>query len=120
MSFFNILRENIYSACFAAFGFLLGFTTLFFIFYSKHRKTEKKIKEIKNILETRVKEKTKQLEELARVLEDEVEERTKELQERVGELEKFHSLVVGREEKMIELKEKIKKMESELKKVKTL
>lgn len=39
----------------------------------------------------------------------------KELMERVEELEKFHRLTVGRELKMIELKEKIRKLEKKRK-----
>jgi methyl-accepting chemotaxis protein len=44
-------------------------------------------------------------------LEKQVEERTKQLQSRVKELEKFHNLTIGREQKMIELKKKIKELE---------
>ena len=43
-------------------------------------------------------------------LEERVKERTKELQQKVEELEKFQKLAVGREIKMIELKEEIKKI----------
>ena len=39
-----------------------------------------------------------------------VEERTEELQEKVRELERFNKLAVGRELKMIELKNEIKKL----------
>lgn len=46
------------------------------------------------------------------VLEEKVEKRTQELQEKVAELEKFNSLVIDRELKMIELKEKIKTFEN--------
>jgi methyl-accepting chemotaxis protein len=47
-------------------------------------------------------------------LEAKVEERTEKLQEKVEELEKFQKLAVGRELKMIELKEKIKEIEKKL------
>lgn len=47
---------------------------------------------------------------LQKTLEKKVKQRTKELQERIDELEKFHKLAVGRELKMIELKEEIKKL----------
>lgn len=60
-------------------------------------------------------------EELAKArveLDEKVKERTKELQERVDELEQFHRLTVGRELKMAELKEKIKRLEEELEKTK--
>ena len=49
-------------------------------------------------------------------LESMVRQRTKELQAKVEELEKFHKLAVGRELKMIELKEKIKELEERLEK----
>ena len=41
-------------------------------------------------------------------LEEKVRERTKELQKRLNELERFHSLIVGRELKMAELKKELK------------
>jgi len=44
-------------------------------------------------------------------LERQVEEKTKELREKIEELEKFNRIVVGRELKMVALKEKIKKLE---------
>jgi len=44
-------------------------------------------------------------------LEDKVVERTKELETRVGELQRFKKIVVGRELKMVELKKKIKELE---------
>jgi hypothetical protein len=40
-------------------------------------------------------------------LQEEVDKKTKELQEKIEELEAFHKIAVGRELKMIELKEKI-------------
>jgi PAS domain S-box-containing protein len=56
------------------------------------------------------------LKELQAELEEKVEERTKELKLKVEELEKFHKLAVGRELKMIELKEEIEKLKSKLEK----
>ena len=47
-------------------------------------------------------------------LEVQVRERTKELQEKIEELERFNKLAVGRELKMVELKEEIKKLEKSL------
>ncbi|OIN97311.1 hypothetical protein AUJ66_03720 [Candidatus Desantisbacteria bacterium CG1_02_38_46] len=55
-----------------------------------------------------------QLKEWAKTLEQRVNGRTKELEEKVEELGKFSRLAVGRELKMVELKEKIKKLEQEL------
>jgi C4-dicarboxylate-specific signal transduction histidine kinase len=51
-------------------------------------------------------------------LEKKVKERTKELQERIDELEKFHKLTVGRELKMVELKEEVERLNKELEKYK--
>ncbi len=47
-------------------------------------------------------------------LEEELKNRSKELEKRVVELEKFHQLTMGREKKMIELKERIKELEEGL------
>jgi len=49
-------------------------------------------------------------------LDEQVRERTRELQKRVEELGKFHRLTIGRELKIIELKEEIKKLKEELEK----
>lgn len=59
-----------------------------------------------------------ELKKLQEGLEEKVKERTKELQERIDELERLHKLTVGREIKMIELKEEIKKLKEELEKQK--
>lgn len=72
----------------------------------------------KKVLEIRVKARTKALEELAQSLDEKVKERTKELQERIEELEKFHRLSIGREMKLIELKNKVSQLEEELNKYK--
>lgn len=47
-------------------------------------------------------------------LEKEVEKKTKELKDKITELEKINRLTIGRELKMIELKEKLKSLEKEL------
>ncbi len=52
-------------------------------------------------------------------LEEQVERKTQELQEKVEELEKFHKIAVGRELKMIELKEEIQRLKEELERSKT-
>jgi C4-dicarboxylate-specific signal transduction histidine kinase len=62
-----------------------------------------------------VRARTRELQELAENLELEVQERTKDLKEKINELEKFHKLAIGRELKMIELKKRIKELESQLK-----
>lgn len=79
------------------------------------KKSKVRLEESKNVLEVKVEARTKELRELAESLEEKVKRRTKELQERVSELERFHKLTVGREAKMLELKEKIKKLEAKLK-----
>ncbi|KPJ56584.1 hypothetical protein AMJ49_04525 [Parcubacteria bacterium DG_74_2] len=53
-------------------------------------------------------------------LESEVEKRTKEIQERVDELERFYKLTVGRELRMVELKQEIKKLKERLEKEKEI
>lgn len=57
-------------------------------------------------------------EDLRKNLERKVKERTKQLQERVDELEKFRKLTEGRELRMVELKQEIKKLKEELEKEK--
>ena len=60
-----------------------------------------------------------ELKRFQRQLEEKVEERTKQLKEKVEELERFNSLAVGRELKMIELKQEIEKLKNELEKIRS-
>ena len=76
------------------------------------------LEEERGFLEVRVSARTKELEEMAKSLEGRVEERTKEIKEKMDELEKFHGLAVGREIKMVELKQRLKEAEEELEKMK--
>lgn len=76
------------------------------------------LEEEKKVLEIKVQARTRELRELNEALEEEVKKRTKELRQRVEELEKFHNLTVGREMKMLELKEEIERLKEELKKYK--
>ena len=76
------------------------------------------LEESKTVLEIKVAARTRELKELAERREEIIAERTKELRERIEELEKFHRLTVGRELKMVELKEEIKKLKKELEKYK--
>jgi len=75
-------------------------------------KTKKELEETKSVLEVRVQARTKELKELAGGLEQQVEKETRELQEKISELERFQKLAVGRELKMVELKNKIKELEA--------
>jgi len=54
---------------------------------------------------------TQSLKHYTENLEQQVEERTKDLQEKIDELQQFKKLTVGRELKMVELKNKIKQLE---------
>ncbi len=81
---------------------------------TKIKKQEKNLEKSSEILEIEVNEKTKELQELAEALETKVKERTKELEEKVNELEIINKLMVGRELKMVELKEQIERMEQEI------
>jgi PAS domain S-box-containing protein len=67
------------------------------------------LEEAKKVLEIKVAARTRELKELNEKLEEKVGQRTKELQEKLNELDKWYRLTVGRELKMMELKEEIKK-----------
>lgn len=72
--------------------------------------TYEQLKDTKEILEVRVKARTRELEEFNQSLEQKIIKRTKELEEKVKELEKFQKFAVGREIKMVELKNELKKL----------
>ncbi len=76
----------------------------------KVKERTKELEEARASLEIKVEARTKELKELTESLDEQVKERTKELQGKVEELEKFHRLAVGRELKMIALKEEIKRL----------
>jgi PAS domain S-box-containing protein len=59
-----------------------------------------------------------ELKKLQWQLEQKVEERTKQLREKIDELERFNQLAVGRELKMVELKQEIENLRSQLEKIK--
>ncbi len=67
-------------------------------------------------MEIKIEARIKELKELASNLEGQVKERTKELEANIKDLEKFNKIAVGREIKMVELKEEIKKLKEELEK----
>lgn len=76
---------------------------------AKVRERTRELEEAKSVLEVKVQARTRELQELTDFLEEQVKERTQELQGKITELEKFQTLAVGRELKMIELKNEIKK-----------
>jgi len=98
---------------FYAVGWAIGiFTELLQKRTSELEKARLEIEEARQVLEIKVKAKTRELRELAEQREKTIEERTKELKEKIEEMEKFQKLAVGRELKMVELKRKIKELES--------
>ena len=76
------------------------------------------MEEARTVLEIKVEARTKELKELTERQEEIIKERTKDLQGRVNELERIHRLTVGRELKMIVLKEEIERLKEELEKYK--
>lgn len=73
-------------------------------------KARQDLEEAKTTLEIKVAARTKELKELTDQQEETIKQRAKEIKERMEELERFHRLAVGRELKMVELKEEIKKL----------
>jgi flavodoxin/cell division protein FtsL len=67
-------------------------------------------------LEIKIQARTRELLILSQKLEEQVEGRTKELKSKIAELERFNRLAIGRELKMIELKNKVKELEKNVKK----
>ncbi len=78
-------------------------------------KNQSALEDSKTVLEIKVKAKTRELEEMNKGLEYKIKERTKDLQRRLRELEKFRTVTVGRELKMIELKKQNEKLEKNIK-----
>ena len=74
----------------------------------------KELEVAKNSLEKRVHERTKELEAARADLEQQVEKRTRELEKRMKDLERINEVMVGREERMIELKQENKKLKEKL------
>ncbi|MDD5634938.1 MAG: HAMP domain-containing protein [Candidatus Omnitrophica bacterium] len=68
------------------------------------------------ILDIKIKERTKELEEAKAGLEKTVAQRTAELKEKLEDLKNINNLMVGRELKMIELKNEIEELKNKLNK----
>jgi len=79
------------------------------------KKAASSLGDSKDVLEIKIKARTLELEELSKGLDVQVKEKTKELQEKIADLEVFQRLSLGRELKMVELKEEIKKLKEQLK-----
>jgi hypothetical protein len=80
---------------------------------------QEEIETARAVLEIKVDARTRELKELSASLEEQVAERTSSLREKIEELERFNKLTVGRELKMISLKEEIEQLRQELKKNKS-
>jgi len=98
--------------------FILFGIIVIIILFRDYKGALRYLEEAKKEAEEKVKIRTRELEELSKKQEEIIKERTRELQEKVRDLEKFNKLAVGRELKMIELKEEIKKLKEELAKYK--
>lgn len=78
----------------------------------------RELKETAVVLEVRIKAKTRELQEQAELLRQENRLKTEALRRRIEELERFRRMVVGRELKMVQLKEELARQEEELEKLK--
>jgi hypothetical protein len=124
--FFHFAKINVPFPFYEIYIFYLFLVLFVVIFYALIQRTRlflaellekrRELEEAKTVLEIKVAARTRELRELAESLDEQVKERTKELQEKIAELERFSRLAVGRELKMIELKEEIKKLKKELEK----
>lgn len=78
----------------------------------KLQEANQEIEKEKMSLEAKVRERTKELEDIKASLELSVSEKTVELEKRVKDLEKFKKLTLGRELRMVELKEEIEALKN--------
>jgi hypothetical protein len=74
---------------------------------------QEEIEATKATLETKIRERTNELKKLTENLDNQVREKTSKLQEKIDELESFNKLVVGRELKMMGLKEEIERLKKD-------
>jgi methyl-accepting chemotaxis protein len=80
------------------------------ILESKITERTKELQDERGSLEKKVNERTAELEKLKSTLEKTIDERTKNLNSKVFELERMNELMVGRELKMVELKKENEKL----------
>jgi Signal transduction histidine kinase, nitrate/nitrite-specific len=85
------------------------------ILESKIEERTRELQNEQNSLEKKVEERTSELEGLKTNLQKTVEERTHDLNAKVLELERMNELMLGRELKMVELKNEIKKLKEKKK-----
>jgi len=85
---------------------------------TESKKKEEKLEEFGQVLEVKVAAKTRELKRFNEELEEKIRERTEELEEKVKELEKINRLMLGRELKMVSLKEQLKEAQEEINKIK--
>lgn len=77
----------------------------------------RELKETAVVLEIRIKAKTRELQEQAELLRQENRLKTEALRQRIEELERFRRMVVGRELKMVQLKEELAQQKEALEKL---
>ncbi len=116
---FTLTKDNI--------GNLVGFIEIVEDI-TEQKRAKDALQKAHDELEIRVRERTAELAKTNEELRTEIAERKqaeeerakleKDLQKRVKELERFYDMAVGRELRMIELKDEIKRLESELKRYK--
>ena len=82
------------------------------------QRAKKDAEEAKSILEIKVEARTRQLQELNEGLEEKVEERTKELLKRLGRLEEYQQLNMGRDLRVSKLNQEIRGLKEEIKELK--
>jgi predicted hydrocarbon binding protein len=85
----------------------------------EEREKHKIVLTISGKIPEKIKEEEKMILLTRKELEEKIKETTLALEERIQELEKFHRLTVGREIKMVELKEEIERLKKELEKYKS-
>ncbi len=74
---------------------------------------QEEVEKAKAILEAKVNERTRELKDFSDTLDTQIKEKTKNLEEKIEELERFNKLVIGRELKMVELKEELEQLKQE-------